>query len=151
MTWKSFPHHSSSQWITTQINSNAEIWGLLCCLSEQVVEQTVELLLIWDAMKFLMSRHHYMYHEVASDIAWSPIDRFRHNFLITGLCNITRLQLEHRAWNLTLLNWTGGLIVALCVIKISNVCSKSFQTAEHGLLISCALKLFDFNKLMQSW
>ena len=44
-----------------------------------------------------MSRHHYMYYEVASDIARSPIDRFLHNFLITGLCNITRLQREHRA------------------------------------------------------
>ena len=59
MTWKSFPHHWHSVrgiywWLVDFLHkeaSHAEPWCFLCRQPEQVAEQTVEMVAIWDAIR----------------------------------------------------------------------------------------------------
>ena len=43
------------RWIPLTEPSNAEFWCFLCCASEQTTQQTLEMLVIWDAMVQIMT------------------------------------------------------------------------------------------------
>ena len=43
------------RWIPLTKTSNAELWCFLWCAPEQKAEQTVQVLVIWDAMALIMT------------------------------------------------------------------------------------------------
>ena len=71
VAWKHFPHHwpfvRRNHW---QRVSDVELWCFLCCWPEQVIEKTMEVLVIRDAM-MLMRRHcHKQETDVYSNVDW---------------------------------------------------------------------------------